>query len=231
MSLIACSTSEKDASTPEGAFAIAQDFEGRDLFEEAIRRYNEVRNKFPYSSYATKAELAVADVYYKQESYGEAQVAYQNFKELHPKHPQIDYVQHRIGMSYFMQLPDSIDRDLSTARDAILAFSDLLKNHPQSSHIAEATESRSKAIKMLADKEEYIANFYFIRKMYDSALTRYEGLYAEYGGLGYEKKALSRMVISAKKIGNQDKFERYSKILYSKFGDSPEAAAAKKETQ
>ncbi|MFP5518330.1 MAG: outer membrane protein assembly factor BamD [Bdellovibrionia bacterium] len=229
--LSSCASTDRDASTPEGAFAIAQDFENRDRYEEAIRRYNEIRNKFPYSNFATRAELAVADVYYKQESFGEAQIAYQNFKELHPRHAQIDYVQFRIGMSFFKQLPPTIDRDLSLARDAVLAFSDFLKLYPNSAYVAEATEHRTKTIRMLAEKEEYIADFYFIRKKYDSALTRYEGLYAEYGGLGFEKKALARMVICAAKTEQKDKLERYKKILTTKFGDTSEAKDALKEIQ
>lgn len=227
-----CSTPERNASTPEGAFAIAQDFEANDRYEEAIRRYNEVRNKFPYSSFAVKSTLAIADVYYKQESFGEAQVAYQSFRELHPKHPQSDYVQFRIGMSFYKQLPPTIDRDLTLAKDTILAFSDLIRLYPQSQHQDEAREYRNKTIRMLAEKEEYIADFYFIRKKYSSALPRYENLYAEYGGLGFEKKALSRMVISAFKLGQTEKFEKYSKILFSgQFADSKEAAEAKKEVQ
>lgn len=229
---IGCSTPERNAATPEGAFAIAQEFEANDRYEEAIRRYNELRNKFPYSNFAVKATLAVADVYYKQESFGEAQIAYQNFKELHPRHAQIDYVQFRIGMSLFKQLPSTIDRDLTLAKDTILALSDLIRLYPKSTHQSEAQETRNKTIRMLAEKEEYIADFYFIRKNFEAALPRYENLYAEYGGLGFEKKALSRMVISAHKLKQTEKFDKYSQILFSsKFADSPEAAEAKKEVQ
>lgn len=229
IALLGCSSTEKNSSTPEGAFEIAQDFENSDRFEEAIRRYSDIKNKFPYSNYATKSELAIADVYYKQESYAESQVSYQMFKDLHPTHPQIDYVQFRIGMSYFMQLPSSIDRDLSLANDAILQLNELIKKFPSSQYVTEAKEKRSAAIKMLAEKEEYIADFYFKRKIYDSALGRYEGLYTNYGGLGFESKALARAAICAAKIGDQPKAKKYADILFEKYPDNSEVSAVKKE--
>lgn len=229
--IAACSSAEKNSNTPEGAFAIAQEFESSDRYDEAIRRYNEVKNKFPYSHFATKAELAVADVYYKQESYPEAQVAYQSFRDLHPKHPQIDYVVFRIGLSYFNQLPTTIDRDLTLAHDTINTFNELIKTYPASQYIEEAKAKRNDALKMLAQKEEYIADFYFKQKIYQSALGQYKDLYQNFPGLGFEAKALSRAVICAKRLGDDTKVKTYSNVLFSKFGSTPEAATAKKEIQ
>jgi outer membrane protein assembly factor BamD len=226
--LLACSTNEKNSNTPEGAFAIAEEYDQGERYEEAIRRYTEVKNKFPYSNFATKAELAIADVYYKQESYAEAQVSYQMFKELHPTAPQSAYVQFRLGMSYFNQLPTSIDRDLTLANDAIFQLSDLIKRYPNSEYVTEAKEKRSAAIKMMAEKEEYIADFYFKREIFESALKRYEGLYNNYRSLGFDAKALSRAAICAKKIGDDSKAKKYRDILARDFADSSELRAADK---
>lgn len=226
-----CASTEKNSNTPEGAFAIAEEYDQGERYEEAIRRYTEVKNKFPYSNFATKSELAIADVYYKQESYAEAQVSYQMFKELHPTVPQSDYVQFRIGMSYYNQLPSTIDRDLTLANDAILNLSELIKKYPNSTHVAEAKEKRSAAIKMLAEKEEYIADFYFKRKIFDSALGRYEGLYNNFRGLGSDAKALSRAAICAQKIGDSPKAKKYQQVLAREFPGSKELKDAEKEIE
>lgn len=231
LALSGCSTTEKNSNTPEGAFAIAEEYDKNERFEEAIRRYNEVKNKFPYSNYATRSELAIADVYFKQESYPEAQVSYQMFKELHPTAPQSDYVQFRIGLSFFHQLPTSIDRDLTMANDAIYNFSELIKKYPNSVHAEEAKEKRTAVIKMLAEKEEYIANFYFIRKIWGSALLRYENVYNNFRGFGFDALALSRASISAKKLGDESKFKKYYDILAQEFPDSKELATATKGTR
>lgn len=229
--LISCASVEHNSNTPEGAFALAEEFEKSDRYEEALRRYQEVKNKYPYSNFATRAELAIADVYYKQESYGEAQLSYQMFKELHPTAANIDYVQFRIGMSFFMQLPSTIDRDLTLANDAIVHFSEMIKKYPNSQYLAEAQEKRTKTVKMLAEKEEYIADFYFKRKIFDSALGRYEGLYNKFRGLGFDAKALSRASISAHRIGDKPKAKKYEQILAKDFPNSSELKDAMKEIE
>ena len=226
---VACSSIDKNSNTPEGAYGIAEEFEKGERYEEALRRYSDVKNKFPYSNFATKAELAIANVYFKQESYPEAQVAYQSFRDLHPKHPQIDFVLFRVGLSLYNQLPSTIDRDLSLAGETITTFSDLIRTYPQSEFVAEAKEKREATQKMLAAKEEYIADFYFKHENYESALGRYEGLYQKYSGLGFDLKALSRAALSAQQIGDTAKAQKYASVLYKNFGDSKEAAHVRKE--
>lgn len=227
--LIACSSMDKKSDTPEGAFSIAEEFDKDERYEEALRRYTEVKNKFPYSNYATKSELAIADVYFKQESYPEAQVSYQAFRELHPKHPQVEYVLFRIGLSYFNQLPSTLDRDLSLANEAIEGFDELIRQFPDSQYTKEAVAKKTDTLKMLAGKEEYIAAFYFKREMYDSALSRFETLISKYPRLGFDEKALYGAAFSANKIGDAYKAKKYLAELVTKFPKSSEAEQAQKE--
>lgn len=224
---VGCASDEKNADTPEGAFKIAKEFEDAERFEIAIQKYTDVKNKFPYSSFATLAELAVADVQYKRESYPEAQIAYQNFRDLHPKHAKIDYVIFRIGMSYFLQLPETIDRDLSLATDAIYSFNEIIKSYPNSEFLREAKEKREQSYVMLAQKELYIADFYFKQKKYDSALTRYESAYKKYSGFGLDPRSLFGAIRSAQRLKDTAKQKAYSNLLISKFANSDEAQKLK----
>lgn len=226
--LSGCSTDDKKSDVPETAFKMAQEYDKDERYEEAIKRYQDIKNKFPYSKFATMSELAIADVYYKQESFPEAQVAYQAFKDLHPKHPQVDYVTFRLAMSFFSQLPATIDRDLTLANSAMLYFDEVISQYPNSENAKEAKEKKEATLKMLAGKEDYIANFYFIREKFDSALGRYEGLLRKYSGLGFDAQALSRAAVSAAKIGEPDKSRKYLQELESKFPNSAELAIAKK---
>ncbi|MBC7420926.1 MAG: outer membrane protein assembly factor BamD [Bdellovibrio sp.] len=226
---VGCASDNSKTETPEGAFKFAKEFEDADRYEIAIQKYADVKNKFPYSSYAVLAELAIADVQYKRESYAESQIAYQNFRELHPKHVKIDFVLYRIGMSYFLQLPDTIDRDLSLAQDAIYSFNEVIKTYPNSEHLKDAREYREKAYVMLVEKELYVADFYFKQKKYDSALTRYETAYRKYPGFGYDPKSLLGASRAAEKLSDTKKQKQYSSLLISKFGNSDEAKTAKSE--
>jgi len=132
----------------------------------------------------------------------EAQASYQIFRELHPKHSQIEYVIFRTGLSYYNQLPETIDRDLSQANKAIAQFADLEKNFPTSKYLKEAQEKKTASLKMLAEKEIYIADFYLKKQSYLSALKRYEGLLKNYPGLGFDERAKEGILVSQRNIKN-----------------------------
>lgn len=205
--LAACSSAEKKADTPEELFKLANFYESGNRYEEALRRYNDIRQRFPYSNYAVEADLKVADVYYTQESYAEAQLAYESFREQRPQHEKSDYVLFRIGMSYYQQLPSTIDRDLSLAPSAIRSFEDLIEYYPLSTHVPEAKEKMADVQDRLVQKAQYIADFYFKRGSYQSALERYEQLAKAARNPTTEIWALKRGAESAKKIGDLEKFK------------------------
>lgn len=234
--LHSCSSLDKNADTPEGAFAIAESFEKDERYEIAIQRYQEIKNKYPYSQYAMKSELAIADVYFKQESYAEAQVSYQSFRDLHPKHPQIDYIIFRIALSYYHQVPEAIDRDLSLAHDAITYFKEIEEKYSgkgssaglKSLYVKEAEDKHFELLKKLAGKEEYIGDFYMKRKIWASALARFEGLLKKYNKLGFDEKALSKAAICAYEFGDAQKAHRLLAELEKSYPGSAEISQARK---
>ena len=228
--LVGCSSAEKiDASTPEGAFKLGEEFEKDDRYEEAIARFSEVKNKYPYSRFSPLSELKIADIQYKRENYIEAQNAYLLFKDFHPRHPQIDYVTFRLAMSYFKQLPSTIDRDLTLAEKAILYFDETVASYPGSTHVAESRERKQDALKMLAEKEIYVAEFYIKEKQFDSALKRYEGMLRTYPGVGLDAKALYGAARCAFEIGEKERGRQHYRNLNSLHPGSDEAKRANNE--
>jgi len=228
--IVGCSsTPDIDTSTPEGAYKLAEKYEKDERFEEAITQYSVVKNKHPYSKLATEAELRIAEIHFKREEYVESQSAYQVFKEMHPTHPQIDYVTFRLGLSFYDQLPGTIDRDLSVAERAILYFDEVINSFPKSQYVGEARDYKQKALKMLAEKEYYIGHFYFIRDHYESALGRFEDLLAKYPGLGFDAQALYGASVSAYKIKELSKAKTYYQKLVTDFSGSHEAEKARRE--
>lgn len=225
-----CSSIDKiDASTPEGAYKLAEEYEKDERYEEAVQKYQDVRSKHPYSKFATQAELKIADVHFAREAYIEAASAYQLFKDFHPKNPQSDYVTYRLALSYYNQLPSTIDRDLSVADKAILYFDELLNSYPQSQYVADARKKKEAAIKMQAERELYIANFYFKREIFDSALARFEFLLKTYPNLGLDSKALFGAAKSAFSLGDKERGLQHYHKLTGLFPSSEEARKAKSE--
>lgn len=232
LSVIGCSSLDKyDTSTAEGAFNLAARYAEDERYEEAIAQFTTVKNKFPYSKLATEAELRIADIQYERESYIEAQTAYEVFKELHPRHPKSDYVTFRLGMSLFNQLPSTIDRDLTLAQRAIMYFQEVERSYPTSEHVAAAKEHQIKSREMLAEKELYVGDFYLIRDMHESALSRYESMIKNYP----EAKAVPRALAAASRasLALEDKRRAvfYYNQLKERFPQSPELSTLNSEME
>lgn len=228
LALCGCSSMKAvDTNTAEGAYALGEKYQKDERFEDAIVQFNQVKNKHPYSKLATEAELRIADIHYEREDFIEAQNGYQTFKELHPTHPRIDYVTYRLAMSFYMQLPSSIDRDLQLAQRAITYFDEVIQSHSTSEFAAQAKENKLKALRMLAEKENYIAHYYFKRDFYLSALGRYEELMKNYPDQGFLAEALYGAAVSAFEIKELTKAKEYYDQLLHEFPSSQEAARAR----
>ncbi len=223
------STGTLDTNTPEGAFKLGQKYEKDERYEEALAQYSIVKNKHPYSKLATESELQIAEIYYTREEYVEAQNAYQVFKEMHPSYARIDYVTYKLGLSFYQQLPSTIDRDLSVADRAILYFDEVQASYPNSEFRKDAIDFKNKALKMLAEKEYYVAHFYYIRDFYDSALGRYEGMLLKYPDLGFDARALLGAAMSAYYTKDLGKAKKFYDRLQSGFKGSKEAEKARDE--
>ncbi len=229
---IGCSSGPvRDTNSAEGAFLSAEDYEKDERFEEAITKYREVMNKHPYSRFAVESKIRIANIQFERENFIESQTAYQLVKDLHPKHEKIDFITFRLGLSYFNQLPSTTDRDLSLASKAIMYFDEVINSYPNSNFVKESREKKHDATKMLAEKEGYIANFYFIREMYDSALKRYEKMLSTFKGMGFELVALRGAALSALRVGDMDKGRVYATQISSQYPNSSEDQDVRQELE
>lgn len=193
---LGCAGKEVNKEDPEAVFQEAEASFKDERYLTALEKYRDLKNRFPYSSRATDAELRIADTFFEQESYIEAESAYEIFKELHPTHSKADYVQYQIGLSYFKQIPDVATRDLSAAYKAIEAFNILEQKYPGSEYVSKAKQLVVDSRKKLAEHENYVADFYYQRQHYLSASYRYSSLLQEYPNLGYDEEALYRLAKS-----------------------------------
>lgn len=212
-----CAGKEINREDPDSLFQAAEEAYKEEHYLIALEKYRDIKNRFPYSARATDSELRIADTYFEQESFIEAESAYEIFKELHPTHPKGDYVQYRIGLSFFKQIPDDSARDLSAAYKAIEAFGVLEQKYTSSEYLAKSKEHIIEARKKLAEHENYVANFYYQRQHYLSASYRYSALLQEYSNLGYDEEALYRLVQSYFHIKMYENAEDSAKRLLNQF--------------
>ncbi len=135
----------------------------------ATEKLNIIKTEHPYSFYATPAELLLAEILFKQENYIEAAAAFLLFRDFHPKHEKIAHIVYMIGESYYKQLPDTIDRDLESGFEALKYYQELIDKYPQDVKAKKAQKRITRIKKLLLDKDQYIADFYFKTEVWKAA--------------------------------------------------------------
>ena len=139
--LSSCATERPTGKTEaEILFKEAKELVDDGHYLMASEKLNTIRSQYPYSFFATGAELLQADILFDQESYVESAAAYILFRDFHPRYKKIDYVVGRIAESYFRQLPSLHDRDLSATSDAIKYYEELLFKYPNSEYAKNGQE-------------------------------------------------------------------------------------------
>ncbi len=210
-----CATKRPEGKTQaEVLFKEAEKLIESGRFILATEKLNRIRSKYPYSYYATFAELLAADVLFKQENYAEAAAAYIVFKDFHPKHKKADYVLWKIGESFFMQMPDTHDRDLSPGFEAIKYLKELKRVYSDSEYAKKADEKIAKAEEMIRLKEKYIADFYYRTEVYDAARFRYENIIEEFQEPNLRSHAIIRSFMASTKLKDNNYCQK-NKAVYA----------------
>jgi outer membrane protein assembly factor BamD len=166
---------------------------------EAIKFFDYVKNKFPYSKYAVLAELRIADAHFAREKWIEAADAYRIFVRFHPRNEKVGYATYRVALAYSKEIaedvwwfPTAIEKDQSAAKDAVRAFDEYLARFPDGEFVAEARELRTQARSRLAETDLYAARFYEDRRKWQGAVWRYERVAKEFADTPQAPSALLR---------------------------------------
>lgn len=198
---VSCATKRPEGSTEaEILFKEANDLIKKSRYIQATEKLNTIRSQFPYSFYATHAELLQADILFAQENYPEAAAAYRLFRDFHPKYNELGYVVYRISESYYRQLPETFDRDLSAGIEAIKFYEELLQTYSTTEYAKDAKDRIAKINDMIEKKEIYIADFYFKTEDYFAAKARYEDILKNLKDESSRPRILSRIEESEKQL-------------------------------
>jgi outer membrane protein assembly factor BamD len=216
-----CSSERPDGKTEaEVLYKEALDMmkDGRHIL--ATERLNTLRSQYPYSFYATHAELLQADILYEQENFAEAASAYIVFKDFHPKYQQLNYVIWRIAESFYNQLPGGFDKDLTSGVEATKYYEELIRLYPSSEFVPQAREKIAITTALLVQREKYIADFYYKTKVYDAARFRYLLILDEFQDEELLQHSMLRVVESSLELGEKDQCLKYYEKYHDKFASS-----------
>jgi len=214
-------------SPPEAQYAEGERLLNKDRYLEAVERFRILKSRYPYSKYAALASLKIGDSHFQEEAFLEAASAYKIFRDLYPKHEHTAYALFRMGESYYNTLPSTEDRDLEPAQAAIDAYTQLLKEYPDSPHQKEAETRITELRSRLAAKEIYVGDYYFKRDLYQAAANRFSYLLLNYPEVGKSEENLYKLAFSFERIGDFRKAEQALDILEKDYPNGGKSAAAK----
>ncbi len=159
-------------------------------YRAAITAYTDLKDWYPFSRYAILAELKIADAHFQLKEYDQAIAAYDQFETMHPRNEAIPYVINQIGLCWFNQM-DTVDRDVTPAKNAMAQFKRLMEQFPNDKHAQEAPERIQVCIDQIAGHELYVAKFYMKTGQYQAGLKRLEHIVEFYPGTDQSETALN----------------------------------------
>jgi outer membrane protein assembly factor BamD len=177
-------------------------------FQGAVQRYDQILLKYPFTDYATQAQLE--SIYAKHRAFdpdGALSMADRFVKE-HPRHPAIDYVYYMKGLinfsrgdALFSGLISSSGQDVSYARKAFDDFTLLLQRYPRSKFAHDARLRMVHLRNVIAEHELAIVKFYVRRGAHIAAAKRAEQIIAEFPGAPVTFEVMSLLEDSYRDMG------------------------------
>tara|TARA_Y100001958_G_C21083886_1_gene439269 strand:- start:28 stop:861 length:834 start_codon:yes stop_codon:yes gene_type:complete len=191
--------------------------EGYDEFKKgdaiyAAKKFNEAELLFPQSSWAPKAALMAAYVYYAQDYYFDAESELKRFIKTYPKHPDLNYAHFLLAMCYYEKIVNE-KKDLGPLLLAQEKFNFIVQNFPESDYALDASYKLDLIQDYLASKEMYVASHYMKKKKWIASINRYKTVVEQYEKTIYVEEALHRLVELYFTIGLENESQKYASLL------------------
>ena len=178
----------------------------------AAKKFNEAEILFPQAVSAPQSALMAAYSYYTQDYYSDAIAELKRFLKVYPTHKDLGYVYYLLAICYYEQIVDE-KKDLQAIINAKETFNIILKNYPNTEYAIDAEFKIDLINDILAAKEMYLGRYYFERKKWIPAISRFREIIDEYDTTIYTEEALHRLVEVHYTIGLIDEAEKYAQLL------------------
>lgn len=203
-------------------------------YDNAIRLYELLVTRFPFSSEGRQARLDLIYAYYKGRESESALDQADTFIRENPTHPRIDYAWYIKGMVDFERSANFLERWLKvdldarppqTARKSFNSFRKVVEEYPKSEYAHDARRRMIQLRNRLADYEIYVARYYVKRGAWIAAARRAKECIEQYDGAPAVREALEIMIESYDNLGMKELAEQSRSVYDANFrGDSKEAA-------
>jgi len=206
-------------------------------YKAAIKLYESLVARYPFSDQARQARIDLIYVYYKNNEADSATDAADTFVRENPTHPRVDYAWYIKGLVYFERQPNIMERifhaDLTKnpptdARKSFDAFKTVVEQYPKSAYAHDARERMVFLRDRLADYDVHIAEYYMRRGAYIGAAQRANDCIEQFDGAPAVRRALQVMMQAYDKLGLKQREAQVRQVYDLNFANVPDATQHKK---
>ena len=237
LALAGCRTHRSDPtkSSPEVLYKKAHKALDSYDFQAAIKGYEQLTARFPFTDQARQARLDLIYAYYRAGEGESATDAAETFIRENPTHPRVDYAWYIKGLVDFERQPNALEKlfrvDLSqrppsTARKAFTAFRTVVEQYPKSEYAHDAEQRMIYLRNRLADYEVHVARYYMKRGAYVAAAQRAKGCVENFDGAPAVKEALQIMVQAYDRLNLKELADKARQVYEFNYGGEVKQAQA-----
>jgi len=206
-------------------------------YGEAIRIYEALNARYPFTDQARQARLDIIYAYYKVKEKESATDAAETFIRENPAHPRIDYAWYLKGLVEFERTPyrfekwmgvDIAQRPPTTAKKSFDAFKVVVDRYPKSPYAADSKQRMVYLRNRLADYEVQIARYYLTRGAWVAAARRAEQCVEQYDGAPVVRDALRIMIDAYRRLGYEELAANTEKVYKENFPKDDTSELGKK---
>lgn len=189
-------------------------------YADAVNRFDAVEQNYPYSTWATKAQLMHGYAEYKRGNYSDAVSALERYIQLHPSNPDTAYAYYLRGLSYYEQISD-IARDQENTRKAMDALQDVVTRYPDTDYARDAKLKIDLCRDHLAGKEMEVGRWYESQHLYIAALDRFQTVVTDYQTTNHTPEALERITEVYMAMGLTGEAKKTAAVLGYNYPGNP----------
>jgi outer membrane protein assembly factor BamD len=222
-------------SSPEVLYKRAKQSLDSYDFNGAIKTYEQLTARFPFTDQARQARLDLIYAYYRAGEKESATDAADTFIRENPTHPRVDYAYYIKGLVDFERTPNALEhlfrvdlaqRPPTTARKAFAAFRTIVEQYPKSEYAHDSLQRMIYLRNRLADYEVHVARYYMKRGAYVAASQRAKGAVEQYDGAPATREALQIMIEAYDRLNLKPLAEQSRLVFKQNFsGDVQQAQA------
>jgi outer membrane protein assembly factor BamD len=181
-------------------------------FKLAAKNFEEVERQYPYSEWATRAQLMAAYAQYSAQDYDSATATLDRFIQLHPGHERIAYAFYLRALCFYERIADIV-RDQTYTREAEKALREVISRFPDTPYAKDAEAKFVLVQDQLAAAEMEVGRYYLKRQLYGAALPRFQTVVEKFQTTSQVPEALHRMVETTLALGITKEAQAVAAVL------------------